>query len=706
MKRLCCVLLAGLVAVSAWGWSEENPSSSPVIALVGARLLTQTDAGDMVGTLLLRDGKIAALGPNLEIPAEAKQINLAGYTVSPGLIDCRSSLYLPPEFARDNGRDGSLQILDTVNPYSEDWREVAQQGVTTVYVQPSSGGNLGGFGAVLKVGPATQVSDLVIKADAGLQASLGLNANNALLRYSQFDALKKFVEAAKKYRDDKPAKPDPLKERHKALLIGELPLRLEAHYDDDLLNALKLADEFKLRLILEGVSLPKAAAAQLQKRRTPVILGPLLDLEPLTPVQRQRDPQWPNHFLAADARFGLGTFSSQPRASQWLRLHAATLVGKGIAPDRVLRALTADAADLLGVGDQLGKLAVGQRATLAVFGGDPLDTTAGTRLVLVDGVIVHDDPKCKPAAEGPTRVNHGLVTASLLQDSTDETTDPATPELRPADRFDPANRAFRDLKAAGFSTALLVPPASNVVAGELVSCELAGRQPTLGKTVGMQFVLTGAARNRERYPASLACQREVIHRTLAGQPVPSRLFLPAFVGERIQSIRQEAARRLISQKQTAYFHAEEPAEIEAALEIIEQHGLRAVLVQPSRVLPYLEDLKRLQVAVLVPPLANGDYSPRRAELAAASREGVVLLFGAASPQRLRATAAAIVQAGAEPERILAGLTTDAQTCLGLAPPPRTVTWTGSPLRLCSQPQDSATPALAGKVAQDKKAEQQ
>src|SRR5439155_8634423 len=108
------------------------------------------------------------------------------------------------------------------------------------------------------------------------------------------------------------------------------------------------------------------------------------------PVYRKDRPaDWPKALLAADARWALGTFSDQPRGSRLLRVQAAAAVAAGIKPERVLQAMTRDAAEILGVGDRLGTIAPGKQADLAVFAGDPLDPSVPVRLVVSNGKVVY-----------------------------------------------------------------------------------------------------------------------------------------------------------------------------------------------------------------------------------------------------------------------------------------------------------------------------
>src|SRR5439155_7224515 len=149
-----------------------------------------------------------------------------------------------------------------------------------------------------------------------------------------------------------------------------------------------------------------------------------VELEEVPTHRKDRADDWPKPLLAADFRWALGTFSSQPRGSRLLRVHAAAAVAKGIAPERVLRAITRDAAEILGIGDQLGSIAVGKQADVAIFAADPLDSSAAVRLVVSGGKIiyqatvspVHAPLVREPVPQLPTRLpaKYALKTQRLL----------------------------------------------------------------------------------------------------------------------------------------------------------------------------------------------------------------------------------------------------------------------------------------------------
>ncbi len=183
--------------------AEAKPAG-PAIALTGAHIISMGPAGEIPqGSIVIRDGKIIAIGAEIEVPADAKTIDLAGRTITPGWIDLHSTLWMTSEAAGDSGSTASLEAIDGIDPFAKNWQEVARQGITSVYVQPASGGILGGFGAVLRVAPANGDLDrLVSKAPAGFQSAIGSGGNAPpRTRISQFDAIKKRLTDAKAYRE-------------------------------------------------------------------------------------------------------------------------------------------------------------------------------------------------------------------------------------------------------------------------------------------------------------------------------------------------------------------------------------------------------------------------------------------------------------------------------------------------------------------------
>lgn len=191
---------------SAAKTEEAAEPAGPITALVHGRIMTMTDAGEIEdGTVLIQDGKIKSVGSDLEVPEGATIVDVAGMIVTPGLVDLRSKLWMTPSAAADTGSTAALDALDGVDAYSEDWKEVARQGITSVYVQPSARGSLGGYGALLRVAAGgDDLEKLTLIEHAGFQSSLGVGTSNSSTKSknSEFSGLKKRFSDAKAYAEE------------------------------------------------------------------------------------------------------------------------------------------------------------------------------------------------------------------------------------------------------------------------------------------------------------------------------------------------------------------------------------------------------------------------------------------------------------------------------------------------------------------------
>jgi imidazolonepropionase-like amidohydrolase len=197
-----------------------------------------------------------------------------------------------------------------------------------------------------------------------------------------------------------PKKPnkEPAKERLLGLIRKAEVLRLAVEREEDVRLALKLADEFGVRMILEGLQLPGESVNALKSRGIPLIPGPLADTDGTVSPDPRRSADWPLPLVRTGARVAFGSFSQEPAGSRFLRLQAAAAIAAGVSPDQALRAITVDAAKTLGIADKVGSIGKGLQADLAVFAGDPLNPGTPVRMVISGGRIVHDRPEVKPAA--------------------------------------------------------------------------------------------------------------------------------------------------------------------------------------------------------------------------------------------------------------------------------------------------------------------
>lgn len=713
-------VLIGTVGFS----SAESPAPAPApdakpIALVGGLIRTMTDAGDFVGTLVIRDGKIAALGPNERPPADAQVIDAAKCVIVPGLIDARGSLGLNTAASRESGSAAGLDIVDAIDPFDDDWKDAARQGVTAVYAQPS--GPLGGSGAVLRVGPTRSAEGLVLKSPAAVQAALGQqqsaaapagnpqlaemlarlgiampqqpaaapSASNSLTRFAQAEQLRSQIDGARRYSENKSAKRDAPKELLARVVKKEIPLRLSVLHEDDVRNALKIAHDLGLRVVWENIDRPAVIPDEFAAQRSPLVVGPLTSRKPSVELKK---------LLQDGRRWAIGTFGDDPRATCGLRFHAASAVAAGLPRDAVLRALTADAADILGVGDKLGRLAAGRNADLVVVAGDPLDPSAPVRLTVCQGIVTHSAPNAeiapRPAAvtatlpqtlparyvlktnrllnesgeyaPGQVAVENGKLTSSLPTSLDVPTFDvgdaPITPglvaghvvidsepspdadasHLRAIDGLTADNGKIRGYRDGGFLTAILAPGSNNVVSG--VPAVLTTHDGRSASDAGMKFSLIAAARDRERYPVSLGGQVEFIDERLRGESGESLLHMPPSLKAAILGERERTLRALREQKSPAWFDAQDRTEIRAALRLIGEHKLRGVLLMPKQVEELTDEIRSSGAAVVLGPVRPQDADLMLRGVVALGKANVPLAFGGDEGD-LRSSAATLVNAG-------------------------------------------------------------
>lgn len=209
---IACVafgLLSGTSAVTAFDEPAKSAGDTPVIVIRGAAIHTMEldakTAGSATGMLadgmvVVRDGKIEAVGSGLAIPDGATVIDANGLVLTPGLIDARSRLYLGDSADGQVATDGSLDVLDGLDPYTSVGAEVLAAGVTSVYLQPGRTGSFGGWGATVATGEMGQVT--VLKSQAAVQMALGgvTRSGTSRARRQAYEALQKRLKDAAEYQ--------------------------------------------------------------------------------------------------------------------------------------------------------------------------------------------------------------------------------------------------------------------------------------------------------------------------------------------------------------------------------------------------------------------------------------------------------------------------------------------------------------------------
>jgi imidazolonepropionase-like amidohydrolase len=377
-----------------------------LLAIVGGRVVPVAGAPVEDGVVLVRDGRIEAVGRDLRVPEGAERVDAAGKVVLPGLVDAHVHLGVHSEGDGWAGQDTNemtdpvtphVRALDAINPADLGFADAVAGGVLTVNVNPGSGNPIGGQSAAVRSAGRT-VDEMVLRAPSGMKSALGENPKRVYGERKQLpstrlgtaavirDALVKAANyLAKRDRGeaDGPLERDLRWEALGLVLEGEIPWRQHCHRADDIATALRLAGEFGYRLVIDHGTEAVLLADRLAERGVPVLVGPLLTSRSKVEL-RNRSLANPARLAAAGVE--LGIITDHPVIPvHLLHVQAALAVREGLDPADALRAVTLTPARVLGLDDRLGSLEPGKHATLCVWSGDPLDARSRIEAAWIEG---------------------------------------------------------------------------------------------------------------------------------------------------------------------------------------------------------------------------------------------------------------------------------------------------------------------------------
>lgn len=377
-----------------------------VLAIKNARVITVSGPDIEGGTVIVRGGRIEAVGKDVEIPWDARVLDAAGKVLMPGLVEAHTYRGMD----RPNERMPSVPFVsafDAVNPVDPYFEDALRQGITTLLVAPGNDTLIGGQACVMKPWGVTTERMLVAK-NAFLKISLKPRAG--VSRMAHIAALRRELdEAAESQKDKKDGPPSEAAAKREPLgrlLKGALPALVYCPTASDVLKALELAEAYKFKALLVLGRDGWRAADEIAKRKLDVILAPELaywetDEEKHEEVRRLGAVP----FAKAGVRFALQTDGS-PYGGAYLWYQAAAAVKQGMSRADALRAVTLAPAELLGLGARMGSIEKGKDANLVLLTGDPLDVQSWVDRVLIDGKTAYErskDERLKRVLPGATK---------------------------------------------------------------------------------------------------------------------------------------------------------------------------------------------------------------------------------------------------------------------------------------------------------------
>ncbi|MGB6692386.1 MAG: amidohydrolase [Terracidiphilus sp.] len=411
----------------------QTTSAGEVLVVTGAKILPITGPAIDNGVLVVRGGKIAAVGAqgSVTIPAGATVVDATGKIVMPGIVDSHSHIGIVGNPSVSDGQDANegtdplepaLRALDAINPNDPNIRMATAGGITTANIMPGSGNVMGGQTAYVKLRGRTIEEMLIPGTIGGMKMANGTNPKGygargqapmtrmeeAALARSIYEKGEQYKEKWDAYRKAVAAKDKTAKAPDDDLgldavvqvLEGKRIVHNHTHRADDVMTVLRLADEFHYRVVVHHGTESCDVAEELAKRHIGVSYT-MIDAPGGKPETINFSVSCPAILEKAGVKVAFNT--DDPITSSRLLLRSAALaVRGGMSEDAALKGLTIYPAEMLDLKDRVGSLEPGKDADFIVLSGPPFSVYTHVLQTWIEGqkVFDRDDSKQRRYATG------------------------------------------------------------------------------------------------------------------------------------------------------------------------------------------------------------------------------------------------------------------------------------------------------------------
>jgi imidazolonepropionase-like amidohydrolase len=363
------------------------------------------------GTVLIRDGRITAIGADVAIPSDAQRVDAAGKVVTPGLVNAATQLSVVDIGAvpatrnvSARGRDGiaaAFTVWDGLNPASVLLPPARAAGITTVVIAPR-GGLISGQAAVLHLVDG-DAADMMLRSPVAMVGQIGSpQAIGAQSRGELMLKLREVLDDARTYGRRK-ADFERAQTRQFAasrldleallpVLDGRVPLVLDADRASDIESALKLARDYNVKLIISGAAEAWMVADKIAAARVPIMTGAMNNIPDSFSSLGTRQENAGLLRRAGVTVIIIGNAGGGDEDAfnvRNVRFEAGNAVAYGMTRDDALRAITLTPAEVFGVADRVGSLQAGKDADVVVWSGDPFEFASQPEHVFIRGREVH-----------------------------------------------------------------------------------------------------------------------------------------------------------------------------------------------------------------------------------------------------------------------------------------------------------------------------
>jgi imidazolonepropionase-like amidohydrolase len=391
---------------------EGVTDSTNSFAIVNARVVPVSHAVIENGSVVVTDGRIAAVGADIDPPQGYRMVDAGGRWVLPGFIEAHGHVGIHEEANGSAGNDtnemtnpntAGVRAIDAIDIDDEGFRDALSGGVTSVVVKPGSGNVIGGQTVAIKTWGGRTIDEQLISDSVSVKSALGENPKRVYGEKKQLPSTRlgvayiireAFVEAQNYVAarqaaeaEGKPFARDLNKETLARVLSRELVWDQHVHRHDDIATALRLADEFGYRLVINHGTEGAKLADLLAERDVPVIFGPMFTSRSKVELKDRAIVNL-GRLAAAGVRVAITT--DHPVVPINFLVHQASLaVKEGLPAQTALEALTVNPASFLGLDDRVGSLRVGLDGDLVIWSGDPLDVNSRAEHVFISGREVY-----------------------------------------------------------------------------------------------------------------------------------------------------------------------------------------------------------------------------------------------------------------------------------------------------------------------------
>jgi imidazolonepropionase-like amidohydrolase len=390
---------------------DDRPAS---VAITGGYVVPVLDDPIEGGTVLVKDGTIVSVGrgADVAIADDVPRIDATGYWLLPGFIEAHSHLGIEDEAAGWAGDElnevtvpngARLRALDGINPADPGFTDALSGGVTTAVILPGSDNPIGGQAVAVKTWGRT-VDEMVLREPVGVKSALGENPKReggnrdalpstrlgtaAVIRDAFVEAQDYRTRREQAQRTGTHLDRVPTLDVLVRVLDGELPWLQHVHRADDISTAIRLADEFGYRLVINHGTEAHLLADLIAEPQIPVISGPLIGARSKFEL-RHRTLRNPGLLARAGVQVALTTDHAGVPI-QLLALQATLAVKEGLDPATALEAIPVNPAAILGLADRVGALRPGLDADIVLWSGDPLEVMSRALQVFIRGRRVYE----------------------------------------------------------------------------------------------------------------------------------------------------------------------------------------------------------------------------------------------------------------------------------------------------------------------------